>query len=531
MLRALLRVRFRALFHTLFQNNQRQKKVGAGKKVLMAILFVYLGAVLVLGAGYLFYQLVEPYHLAGLDWLYFAMAGLMALGLNVLGSVFITQNQLYNVRDNDLLLAMPIPPGKILISRLIPLLALDLLFSLIVLGPAGVVYGIVIGFTPMGLLSFLLSIFIVTLLAQGITCLLGWLLHQLLHRLNRSVVSAVYMLVFLGVYFYVYSQAGNILSAMAVSGNQLASALQAWAWPLYAMGLGCIGHGLYLLAFLACGCVVFALACWFLTATFLRSTLLASRNKKRQKVDYGSIQAAPVSAALQRKELRRFLQTPVYLTNMGLGLVLVVALAAAGVIFRGKVLAFLTLIPGLQAELPLVLAAMLFFLCTTICLSAPSVSLEGRSLWILKSLPLTSRQILGSKLRFHCTLSLPVLILSNLLLALTYGLSPVDIFLSTLFAGLSGLMIGLMGLVCGLRWARFDWTNEAYPCKQSMAVLITMLVPMALVTALTILYIIVLYGTISATAFLAICTLATALICLWLYRLLFTWGCKAWEAL
>lgn len=531
MMKALLRVRFRALFHTLSQRNQGKKGRGTGMKILMIVLFAYLGVVFVGMFAYLFHSLAEPYHQAGLDWLYFAMAGLMALGLNVIGSVFITQNQLYDVKDNDLLLSMPIPPSRILASRMIPLLALSLLFSGLVLGPAGVVYGIVVGFTPMGLPAFLLSILMVTLMAQAITCLLGWLLHQLLQRMNRSVASAVYMVVFLGLYFYLYSQAGNILTAMAAGGGQLAGALKVWAWPLYAMGLGCTGEGLYLAAFLACGGVIFALVCWFLSATFLRSTLLAARSRKRRKVDYGSIQSASVSGALQRKELRRFLRSPVYLTNMGLGLVLVVVLAVLGVVFRGKVLEFLDLIPELRTELPLAASAMLVFLSTTICISTPSISLEGKSLWILQSMPLTARQILLSKLRFHCVMTVPVLSLSGLVLALTYGFSPADILLTTLFPGLSGLLCGLLGLVCGLRWARFDWTNEAYPCKQSMALLITMLGLMALVMVLSVLYVAGLYGLISATLFLGICTLAMALACLGLYRLLLTWGCKAWNAL
>ena len=46
----------------------------------------------------------------------FATAGLMALGLSVFGSVFATQSQIYDAKDNGLLLSMPIPPRTILLS-------------------------------------------------------------------------------------------------------------------------------------------------------------------------------------------------------------------------------------------------------------------------------------------------------------------------------------------------------------------------------------------------------------------------------
>lgn len=54
----------------------------------------------------------------GLTWLYFAMAGTMALALSMLGSVFMTQAQLYDAKDNERLLSMPIPPKYILLTRI-----------------------------------------------------------------------------------------------------------------------------------------------------------------------------------------------------------------------------------------------------------------------------------------------------------------------------------------------------------------------------------------------------------------------------
>lgn len=117
------------------------------------------------------------------------------------------------------------------------------------------------------------------------------------------------------------------------------------------------------------------------------------------------------------KERKRFLGSPVYLTNMGLGLVMILALAVAGAIFREQVLEFLALIPGMSLLTPLIICAFLGFLVSTACISTPSVSLEGKCIWILKSLPLSSRQILLAKLRFHNMLLVPVAMVSGLILA------------------------------------------------------------------------------------------------------------------
>ncbi len=51
----------------------------------------------------------------GYGWLYYALMGLLALAFGVFGSVFSTYAGLYQAKDNELLLSMPIPPRRILL--------------------------------------------------------------------------------------------------------------------------------------------------------------------------------------------------------------------------------------------------------------------------------------------------------------------------------------------------------------------------------------------------------------------------------
>ena len=156
MTKALLRVRFRALFHSMLRQSRQKRRHGTGMTVLFILLFAYVGVVFCGMFALMFSKLAPAYHTAGLDWLYFATAGLMALGLSVFGSVFATQSQIYDAKDNGLLLSMHIPPRTILLSRVLPLMVLNGVFSLLVLGPAGVVYGTMVGYTPVGLVAFVL---------------------------------------------------------------------------------------------------------------------------------------------------------------------------------------------------------------------------------------------------------------------------------------------------------------------------------------------------------------------------------------
>lgn len=140
-LRALLRVRFRALL-AMFGQQKKGNSNGVVVGITMGILLLVLLAFFSVS----FYGLSLVYRAQGLDWLYFALAGLFSLAMGVLGTVFSTQNQLYAAKDNDLMLSLPLRPGEILLGRIIPLLTMTAAFCWVVLLPAGCCYALTGGF-------------------------------------------------------------------------------------------------------------------------------------------------------------------------------------------------------------------------------------------------------------------------------------------------------------------------------------------------------------------------------------------------
>ncbi len=534
MIGTLLKLRFRALFAGMTRQgapNKKGKRAGKGTAIFLCLVYLYLAAAVCVLMAALFSTIVEPYHLMGLDWLYFSMAGIVAITLGIIGTAFTTQNQLYAAKDNDTLLAMPIAPGAILLTRMLPLLALNLALVALVMGTATVVYGLFAGFSAAGIALQLLGVLSITLLCQAVSCLLGWLLHLAMSKINKSFASMAFMLIFFAVYYTVYFQAEKLLEELVLAGEAIAASLRSWVWPIYALGqsgLGNLGMGL---AFFGICAGIFALVYWLLSRTFLHAATV-SYSAKRKKLSLENLRSGSAGSALVGKELRCFLGTPVYLTNMGIGLLLPLALTVAGVIFRGKVLEFLNLFPfDLTDYLPLVLLAMLAFLSSTNCISTPSVSLEGKSLWILKSMPVAGKTILLGKLNFHLLMTLPLNLLFVLVLGLCYGCTFLGLTLCLLASGLLALLNGLLGMVCGLKWARMDWLSEAYPCKQSASVLVVMLTAMLLPLGLGLLYGFQLAQFLSPTLFLALVTVLLVLLNALLYWLLTTWGVRKWDTL
>ena len=136
MLKMLCAIRLRLFLGALTGGGKRRRGVGA----LYGFLLVYCVAVFGFLFGMLF-RALRPLGEMGLEWLYFALAGILSTGLSFAGSVFMTQQQLYDAQDNQLLLSLPIPPMAVLGSRMLVLYLYDLLLGAMVLVPAAIACG------------------------------------------------------------------------------------------------------------------------------------------------------------------------------------------------------------------------------------------------------------------------------------------------------------------------------------------------------------------------------------------------------
>ena len=183
---------------------------------------------------------------------------------------------------------------------------------------------------------------------------------------------------------------------------------------------------------------------------------------------------------------------------------------------------------GLGAYIPAAICGMMSIMNAMSYISAPSVSLEGMHIWILKSMPVQPKIILQAKLYFHILLTAPVASLGGLVLAITYGCNLLEVLLCMIVPALLNTLFGLFGMLFGLLWARLDWISENFPVKQGMPVLATMLssmaVPMILGACLMI-------TGLNAVIFLGLCVVVLGLACLGLYRVMTTWGVTKWNNL
>lgn len=506
-----------------------RKKMSGGLLIFLMLFLLICIEILVLSV---FAQL-SPLCEMGLTWLYFAMAGTAALALSVLGSVFATQAQLYDAKDNELLLSMPIPPRYILLTRITMLFTTTAGYTLAVLLPAFGIYAFSYGASVSMVVGWIFTFVSLSLLAQSICCALGWVLHKLLSRLrNKAFVSLLYMIAFMAVYWYFYMNANSFLSGLVAQGAQIAGAMKGYVWPLYAVGMACGGSLLHtLLVTLLCAAIaLFTL--WRLSATFIRSVNITSaRTGAKRKSGKADVKQRTPLLSVAHKEQRKFFTSPAYLMNFGFGLVLLPVLPIAAAIFRGKLLQLISQM-GLKTEwIALVVFLVEAFCIATSCATAPSVSLEGKSLWIVRTMPVSGKTVLLGKLLMVCRLQIPLTVVSVSALCLIIGCDAALTVLTVIGAVLFCWFVGTLGLVMNLLAPRFDWQSENQPCKQFLSVFVTLFG--AYFFALLVVGVFLVFGiagladTVSYALAVAVLLLASVL----MHLLLVHWGGKKFEHL
>ena len=476
MLKALLKKQLLEVNSFYFQN----KKTGKRRSVIGIIGFALLFAFVIFSFGFMFYEvsavLASAFLPLGLDWLYFAFMGLLAVFLGVFGSVFNTASGIYNAKDNDLLLSMPIQPSKILFVRLIGAYLMGLLFEAMVLVPTMLVYWIMTKVTVLTVLFDILLVFVVAFVVLVLTCALGWLVALISSKLkNKSFVTVFLSLAFIAAYYYVYAKFNSFLQFVIANANAVGTKFKTVLYPFYGFGLAASGKIIPMILFVLAVAVLMALTYYLLSISFIK-IVTHKQGEKKSEYKEKQIKTSNADSALLRREFKHFASRPNYILNCGLGLVslpvaVVVALIKLGTL--NEMLASQEL-AQYGSMIPIIITAAICLMLSTGYITAPSISLEGKNIWIVQSMPIEAKNVLRSKQKMQLILTVPLSAICTLVLGFAFKIELLTVIFMILTVVLFADFMSLFGLFANLKKPNLDWTNEIVPIKQGMSVMVTL---------------------------------------------------------
>lgn len=532
MLKTLIKKQMMEVFRGYFYNFKKNKARTRGGIIGMFVLYAFImfGILGVMFTG-LSVNICGPLCTAGMDWLYFVLTSGIAVLLGAFGSVFNTYSSLYLSKDNDLLLSMPIPVKYIIASRLVNVYLLGLLYSGVALLPAVIVFWIFAEFslrTAAGGLVLLLTVSVIVLV---LSCLLGWCVAKISQKLkNKSFVTVLASLAFIVLYYVFYFKAQNIIQDLILNAAVYGEKIKGSAYGLYLFGLTGTGSGASMAIFAALSAVLLAVTWTVLSRTFIgiaTSTASAAKTKYRESA---AVMRTPFRALLS-KEFSKFTSSPNYMLNCGLGILLI---PAAGVLMLVKGPALTEIFGEVFAARPgvawIVITAALCLMTSMNDMSAPSVSLEGKNIWIPQSLPVDSKTVLRAKTVMHLILTCVPMFIAVTCACFLKGNTPAEKIMMFIFPMVFAAFSAVFSSFVGLKMPNLAWTNEIVPIKQSGAVTVALFGGWAVAAVFCGLYFVLGYR-LGAAAWLGIWTVVLAAVSLVLWRWIGTKGARIFDEL
>jgi ABC-2 type transport system permease protein len=476
MLRTLLKKQLFEVFKGYFYD-AKKNKMRSPLAIGAWIVFFFVIMVGLLGGMFLAlsFTLCGPLISAGMDWMYFLMMGGMAILLGCFGSVYNTYTALYLAKDNDLLLSMPIPVRKIVGARLLNVYLMGTMYLVTVMIPMDIVYLMDTGVSVMKLICMLLLFFILSFFVLALSSLLGLFVAKISLKIkNKSFVTVAVTLLFIVGYYFFYFKAGTFIRDLLLHAQEYGEKIKGVAYVLYLFGLIGTGDIVCAIGFT----VVISAAVIFIWMRMLKSFMAiatATGKVKTQRYVEKKVKEKSLFGAMLSKELTRFTSSPNYMLNCGLGILLI---PAAGVYFLLEAKEFMPLINEAMADRP---QCATILVCMALCLlasmnlmAAPSVSLEGKNLWISRSLPIKPWVSLAAKAGLQIILTGIPMLLGSIMTAIGADAPLGEKVLLVLMPMVFVLFSAILDTMIAVKMPILSWTNEIEPIKHSGGVFLAM---------------------------------------------------------
>lgn len=477
MFKTLLRKNMLEVSQLYFRDKKKGGKLSGGGKVGMIVLYIFLYVVLAASFG----AMSSLFFISGNEsttWIAWAIMGLIAIAVSTIINALTSYSQLYLAKDNEMLLSMPISPGDILKSRMVSVYLMGLVYVSMVWLPT-LVAGIVIGSVP-GLLiaPAIVMMLILGVIVLALTCFLGWVVAVLATKFkNQKILWTIVTFLFLAGLYYFQFKSNKLFTMIAENMEHVGDVIQAKLWPFYMIGHATDGNSFAYGVVCIIALALAALAYMLLTKTFIKvaTTKTAGNNAKFSE---SQIKSLSVKKALRKKEWGRFFGSVTCMMNIGLAVVIMIAAAVfffvKGDMIAGKLMPIMEALPIIKLLMPLAVVMVIAMIESMACMSSSSISLEGKNIWMMQTLPVNAEDILRAKVDVSIEFQGFPAILLAWAMAESLGMELIQLTAVVFFGAAYASLSSNFGMMLNLKHNRLDWTSETTVVKQGMAVVLTL---------------------------------------------------------
>lgn len=418
--------------------------------------------------------------------------------ITLLEGIYKSGNLLFNCKDDDLLLSLPIKKSTVLLLRVLKFYLFELLYNSLFLIPGIFVYAIEM--KPD--ITFYIVSFIGILLFPVIPILLSSVFGTIITFISskfkgKNIAQILITTSFLLLTIYFSLKLENLILNITQNAGTINSIITKFYYPANAyINLVLNFSVVKLLEFVIIHLIIFFLTIMLIGKIYFNVSSNAKVVKSKVTSKKYKIQYATPTNSLIKKELNRFISSPVFVTNAGFGLVIYIIICIFVCIkFDSVVNSVLNsstsiTIDFINGSLPVIFLAFLCFTCFMTSITSSMISLEGKMLNFIKCLPLAPKKIIRSKIYTAILIMLPFILIGDLIVFIRFRFDFICMILILIASILLPFISETMGILINLKYPRMDAKNDTEIVKQSMSSSISVLAGMVIIAlTLTFLFI------------------------------------------
>lgn len=452
----------------------------------LLVFLVFLIGMSVFGYAYMMLDALAP---AGAGFVMLTLFILITALLTLVEGIYKSSALLFNCRDDDLMLALPIKKSTVLFIRVFKLYAFEVVYNALFIVPAMIAYAVRVPVSASFYISSLVAVVLLPIIPTVLACIVGAMVTGVSSRFKMK--NLVQIIATTAVLLLVLLAAGNIEGIMAGIAENAGSVNEVISRLYYPAGayvsLVTEFNVVNLLIFIAVHVAIFGAMVAVLGKVYYRINSRVKVVKAHSTQTQYMVKKRNVMWAIIHKELRKFMDTPVLVINAGFGLVLFV-FGCFLVSFNFETVA--GLIKNYGVELPFDVAeivkqfapAILFGLIVMASLmssiTSSAISLEGRAFNILKTIPVRPSTILIGKVLTSVLIMLPFILVGDLIMFVKFDFSFLQVLLIMVASLILPIVAELIGIIANLKYPKMNAINDTEVVKQSASTLVATLVGM-----------------------------------------------------
>lgn len=410
-----------------------------------------------------------------------ALCGMGIVVASFMLTLLKTNGYLFAFKGYDMTVSLPFPISDVVASRFLYMYikSLPFILSISLSLLAGCIIWTEISVTGIVMWA-LLSVFL-PLIPMVLAAFVGALIaaigsgFKFKKAIQAILLIAVILLCFGSRFFFQDMFQNNKVNQVMTDIASAVDGTLAWCLPAAWFEQAVQGSFQGVVILLVASAAVFAVFVFVVGSRYrqINSRLMASHAGKNYRLRALKTRSAVRSVAF--KEWRAFLSSLNYLLNCGMGQILLTIVSIAALIFPAEQLINL-LAPGVPVDDSVIaviapsIPFIVYFFLGMVATPAVSPSLEGKNLWILKSLPIDVKTMYRGKMLFNLWITLPFMVVGTACLCICAHTTFLQFLLYTFSGVVLCVFSTLWGMVCGIKHIKLQWDIDIEVIKQGSAV-------------------------------------------------------------